>query len=60
MSAKQPEQYSGPWDAEVDVVIAGAGSAGLAAAVEAGFAIENMGESGLVDFQQLVSFSQLS
>ncbi len=31
----------------------------VAAAVEAGFEIENVGESGLVDFQQLVSFSQL-
>ncbi|MBI4266742.1 MAG: DUF128 domain-containing protein [Chloroflexi bacterium] len=30
----------------------------VAAAVEAGFEIENIGESGLVDFQQLVPYSQ--
>jgi len=31
----------------------------VAAAVEAGIEIENMAESGLIDFQQLISFQQL-
>ncbi len=31
----------------------------VAAAADAGFDIENIGESGLVDFEQLISFSQL-
>lgn len=31
----------------------------VAAAVEAGIEIENMAESGLIDFQQLISFRQL-
>lgn len=32
----------------------------VAAAVEAGIEIENVGESGLIDFQQLISFDELS
>ena len=31
----------------------------VAAAVEAGIEIESIAESGLIDFQQLISFSQL-
>ena len=32
----------------------------VAAAVEAGIEVENMAESGLIDFQRLTSFEQLS
>ncbi len=42
----------------VGVVLLG-GLNPVAAAVEAGFEVDNYGESGLVDFEQLVSFAQV-